>query len=186
MLFNHAESALDQKLFDECFRKYYQLLCYFAFNHLKDKDMAEDIVQSVFLSLLNDKRSFDSEPHQKYFLYKSVRNACLNELKLRSIHQDILDQMKPDEAEVEEDPDLFQAMVRAEVYGEIMSAIESLPKECGKVFKMAYIQNYGNQEIAEMLSISINTVKVQKNKAKKRLRELLKDLYPLVFLFLKI
>jgi RNA polymerase sigma factor, sigma-70 family/RNA polymerase sigma-70 factor, Bacteroides expansion family 1 len=176
----------DIKLFDECFRRYYQPLCYFAFNILKDNDPAEDVVQNVFLNLLKEQRRFQDEVHLKHFLYLSVRNACFNELKRNSLHTEILDAIEPENTEAEEDAYFFQNVVRAEVYNEIMKAIESLPTECSKIFRMAYVNNYDNQEIAERLSISVNTVKVQKNRAKKRLRLLLKDLYPLVYVILKI
>ena len=53
-----------------------------------------------------------------------------------------------------------------------------------KDFKLAYVEGFSNDEIATQLSISVNTVKAQKNKAKIQLREKLKGLYPvLLFLF---
>lgn len=75
-------------------------------------------------------------------------------------------------------------VVRAEVYQEIMEAIQELPTECGRVFKLAYVDGFSNEEIATQLSISVNTVKVQKNKAKILLREKLKGLYPVMLLLL--
>ncbi|MDP4278499.1 MAG: RNA polymerase sigma-70 factor [Bacteroidota bacterium] len=184
MIFNKEKTDFYDRLFDDCFRQYYQPLSYFAYTYLNDKDLAEDVVQTVFFNILKERKSFEDDSFHKHYLYKSVRNACLNELKRLSIHSDVVDRIKTEDVDPEEDADFFQAVVRAEVYREIMDAIESLPVACGQVFKMAYIQNYDNQEIADLLSISINTVKVQKNNAKKRLRFLLKDLYPLVFLFL--
>ena len=65
-----------------------------------------------------------------------------------------------------------------------MQAIQELPTECGRVFKLAYVDGFSNDEIATQLSISVNTVKAQKNKAKIQLREKLKGLYPILFLFL--
>jgi len=174
----------DKRQFDVVFRQLYQPLCYFAFNYLKDRDLAEDVVQGVFLNLLNLDQTYESGNHLKQYLYKSVRNACLNEINRLSIHEEIIDKIKPDEYQADNEADFFQTVVRAEVYREIIDAIESLPKECKRIFKMAYIENLDNQEISDKLAISINTVKSQKNNAKKRLRIILKDIYPLVFFVL--
>lgn len=84
----------------------------------------------------------------------------------------------------ESDFDIFQSIVRTEVYKEILDAVNQLPERCGEIFKLAYIEQMTNNEIAKLLSISVNTVKAQKNNAKKLLREHLKHLYPIVvFLF---
>ena len=83
-----------------------------------------------------------------------------------------------------ESPDLFHGIVRAEIYDMILKAVDELPTECGRVFRMAYLDGLENEEIAVRLGISINTVKSQKNKAKTQLREILKDLYPAALLFL--
>ena len=42
-----------QEVFDSYFRRYYQILCYFACHYLKEQDEAEDVVQDVFMKLLN-------------------------------------------------------------------------------------------------------------------------------------
>ncbi len=170
--------------FERNFRLLYQPLAYFAYNYLQNKEMAEDIVQNAFLKLWSEAGSFESEAHLKRYLYKMVKNDCLNELKAASIHSEILDTLSKDSTE--EDAGFFEAVVRAEIYGEIMRAIDTLPAECGKIFRMAYIDHLDNSTIAEQLSISINTVKVQKNKAKKRLREQLQDIYPLLLLFFPV
>ncbi len=53
-----------------------------------------------------------------------------------------------------------------------------------KDFKLAYVEGFSNDEIATQLSISVNTVKAQKNKAKIQLREKLKGVYPVLLFFI--
>ena len=48
--------------------------------------------------------------------------------------------------------------------GEIYRAIDELPSECGRVFRLG-LEGLSNQEIADTLSISVNTVKTQKQRA---------------------
>ena len=61
-----------------------------------------------------------------------------------------------------------------------------LPEECRKVFDLCYFQGMDNTQAAEALGVSVNTVKTQKARGKKILRENLKDLYPLLLLFLDL
>lgn len=167
--------------FNDCFRRYYRTLCYFALRYVGDAEKAEDIVQEVFIRLLEGEMTFGDEEHLKRYLYKAVRNACLNQIKLTGIRSDILEKIQEDQET--EAPDFFHGIVRAEIYRQIMEAVDQLPVECGKVFRLAYVDGIENEKIAEQLNLSINTVKSQKNKAKIQLREKLQGLYPLALLF---
>ncbi len=184
MLGDRKINIRQKEVFDKCFRGYYQTLCYFAYNYLKGQEEAEDVVQEVFVKLLDATESFDDEEHLKHYLYKAVRNACLNQIKLSGIRSEILNNIQKNT--LPDENDFFCSVVRAEVYGEIMAAISELPNECGRVFKLAYVEGFSNEEVAEQLSISVNTVKSQKNKAKIQLREKLKGLYPVLLLILNI
>lgn len=181
-----SSASFGESYFETNFLQHYRPLSYFAYQFLGDRSLAEDVVQNVFLKLLDEKPTLKGDDHLKHYLYKSVRNTCLNQMRQDHLHAEILDSLKPLEAEENDDPDFLQSVVRAEVYREIMDAIDQLPTECSRVFKMAYLSNLDNDEIAESLSISVNTVKSQKVKAKKRLRENLKDLYPLIFLMIQV
>lgn len=174
----------ERRVFDSYFRLHYQSLCYFAYNYLKDLESAEDVVQEVFMKLLDWNEGFDNEEHLKHYLYKSVRNGCLNHIKLTGIRSDILEKMQ--KGAPDDENNFFTNVVRAEVYQEIMGAIQELPTECGRVFKLAYVEGFSNDEIAAQLAISVNTVKAQKNKAKIQLREKLKGLYPVLLLALSL
>lgn len=167
--------------FDDCFRHHYHVLCYFAMRYLKDAAKAEDVVQDIFMKLLEINREFEDEESVVRFLYVATRNACLNRIKLDGIHSVVLQKARSEEESQEDE--FFARVVRAEVYREIMAAIEELPRECSKVFRLAYVEGLDNENVAKYLGISVNTVKVQKNRAKIQLRERLKGLYPLLFLF---
>ena len=49
------------KTFSDCFRSYYQPLCYFASGYVKDSEKAEDVVQDVFVRLLEQPQQFVGE-----------------------------------------------------------------------------------------------------------------------------
>ncbi len=77
-----------------------------------------------------------------------------------------------------------RAIVRAEIIRMVRDAIDSLPPRYRQVFRMAYIDKMKSEDISEALGISLNTVKVIRQRSKVRMRELLKDFYPLLFIFI--
>ena len=174
----------NKEVFDNYFRRYYQTLCYFVYKNLQLQKESEDIVQEVFIKLLNFPETFENEEHLKHYLYKAVRNSYLNYVRQVKIRTSILEVVQKNK--LEDENNFFAGIVRAEIYNEIIQAIKELPVECGRVFRLAYLEGLTNDEISTHLKISVNTVKVHKNKAKILLREKLKGLYPLLFFLLKL
>ncbi len=83
-----------------------------------------------------------------------------------------------------DDFNFLAEQMEAEILWELFSKIEELPSECRKVFRMSYIDDMTNQEIADKLGISVNTVKSQKARAKNILKSSLKDLFSVLFIYL--
>ena len=71
----------DNGLFERCFRDNYQALCFYASGILKDDVASEDVVQEVFVRLLNINKDFDSYNHLKHYLYVAVHNLCIDRSK---------------------------------------------------------------------------------------------------------
>lgn len=167
---------------ERVFKEYYSSLCYFASKYLQDEEMVEDVVQDVFITLLEKKTLFQTEIHLKNFLYLSVRNACLNHI--RNTHSK--DRYLASLSREEETENFEENIILTEVHQELAVAVSSLPEECRKVFDLCYFQGLDNEKAAMELGLSINTVKAQKARGKKILKENLKNIFPMVLLFLNI
>ena len=83
------------------------------------------------------------------------------------------------EDELVEDAYFFHS-VETSLFEEIFKAIEELPVECCRIFKMSYLENMDVHRISEELQISESTVKTQRQRAKKYLRQRLKNLYAIM------
>lgn len=167
---------------EKLFRKYYQPLCYFADGLLLDSDLSEETVQDAFVRIISSRTEFENEKHFRSYVYATVRNACLAVIadRQRSVRADI------EESETVIAPESDSSdydVVRAEIIRMIREAIDSLSPRYRQVFVMAYVDGMKNEEIAEALGISLNTVKVIRQRSKARMREMLKDLFPLIFIF---
>lgn len=163
----------------QLFNTLYPALCLFANRILKDFNESEDIVQSVFTSLLTKKITISKATSIKSYFYSSVYNACMNHLKHQAY---ITEKMKKFEQEIYEEDNYLLNCIESEVMEEIFQTIERLPNECRKVFKLSYIEGMEICKVAETLHISENTVKTQRLRARKFLKENLKDLFPLIAL----
>ncbi|HNU14548.1 MAG TPA: RNA polymerase sigma-70 factor [Chitinophagaceae bacterium] len=152
---------------EQLFQTYYARLCYYAIRFTGNKEVAEDIVQEVFLNFWKKKLRFNNESQAKTYLYTSIKNACLN----ISRHQQVVSKFNSNQNDATiEDAKALENMIRSEVLGEIHAAIEKLPEGCRQVLKLAFFESLKNEEIASHLGISVNTVKTQKARALQLLR----------------
>lgn len=154
--------------FGHFYNRFYTPLHYFARKIMDDPVVAEDVVADCFLKLWQKHEQFDSEDHIKNFLYLTAKNACLN-LREHERHTRKLTSALPDII-FEEDFALNQ-VIRTELYWSVYNAIERLPAECSRIFKMSFLEEMKNQEIADKLGLSIKTVKNQKARAIHLLRK---------------
>ncbi len=168
-------SAGDRNAFEALFRLYYRPLCAFAMGYLKDADQAEDLVQDLFFRLWLDRGKLNISTSAKAYLYTAVRNRCLNALrsgaKVRALNEEVDDRLQDDERTEDE---------HAERIARVQAAVEALPVERRKVFKLSRYEGLKYHEIAERLGISVKTVENQMGMALKTLRKDLADLVPLL------
>ncbi|MFZ1688455.1 MAG: RNA polymerase sigma-70 factor [Flavobacteriales bacterium] len=163
----------DRTAFEELFRTHYRPLCAFGNSYLKDRDRSEDLVQELFVKLWNERERLAVNTSLKSYLFAAVRNRCLNEVskvvRMRPLNEDVHD--APDETGRDEEEHTWRS-------ARVQAAIEALPEERRKVFKLSRNEGLKYQEIAQHLGISVKTVENQMGKALKTLREELADLVP--------
>jgi len=163
----------DPNSLNALFKMYYAPLCLFAERMIKDRPAAEDIVGEAFVKLWNRHRDFENQQNIKAFLYITTRNACLNMLK--QMQRESLSKKQLAYLSGDKEGFILNDIIRNEVLAQISSEIENLPEQCKKIFKMSYFEGRKNQEIAEMLEISVHTVKNQKARAIQLLKVKLPD-----------
>jgi RNA polymerase sigma-70 factor (family 1) len=163
----------DPNSLNALFRMYYAPLCLFAERMIKDRPAAEDIVGEAFVKLWHRHRDFENQQNIKAFLYITTRNACLNMLK--QMQRESLSKKQLAYLSADKEGFILNDMIRNEVLAQISSEIENLPEQCKKIFKMSYFEGRKNQEIAEILDISVHTVKNQKARAIQLLKVKLPD-----------
>jgi len=174
---------MDIDEFKVIYKSLYPSLCLFAKNYLSDLQTSKDAVQEVFIRVWEKDVNFSNENAAKGYLYTAVKNKCLDILKSKYVR--VIDvQYDLEEFELlESDRFFYKEVVRTETSYLIEKAMNSLPYRCSQIIKLS-LKNYTNQEIADSLSLSINTVKAQKKIAYKKMRPLLKEYYHVLALIL--
>ena len=172
----------DITAFEMFFRTYYQPLCNYAYSFIHDKDEAEEIVQSTFLSVWEKRDSLEIRTSLKSYLYTMVRNTSLNVIKHEKIKQKYVGEALALEERSHEG--VAQAVISSELEERIQQAIQVLPEQCRMVFKLSRFEELKYAEIAEELGISIKTVENHMGKALKIMREQLKDYLPILIVFM--
>lgn len=167
--------------FEYLFNEHYSRLCSYAYNFLKEKDGSEEIVQEVFFKLWIKRNEITIESSLESYLYRAVRNACLNLIKhinIREKYKEYNQETIEYDEQVDKDP-----MNASELELKIRASIDLLPEQRKKIFILSRYEQLKYKEIAEQLGISVKTVENQMGKALKFLREELAEYLPLIVLF---
>lgn len=148
----------DEKAFEYLFHHYYNQIYTFVLNTLFNKTFAEDIAQSVFISLWEKREMIDPEANIAPLLYTIARNHVYRQteqLLLKYRYEQYQQENMYESTDIEED-------VNSRFLENILSGfIEKLPSERRRIFLMSRKENLSNKEIASRLDISEKTVETQ-------------------------
>ena len=172
-----------ENAFEMIFKTFYKPLCSYAHSFLSDRDEAEEVVQATFISVWEKKSIIEIQTSLKAYLYRMVRNSCLNVIKHEKVKQQhAAYEMAGGEPTHEA---VAQAVLSSELEIKIYEAMKVLPEQCRIVFQLSRLEELKYAEIAEQLSISIKTVENHMGKALKIMRGQLKEYLPLFLIFMK-
>lgn len=165
-IFIKGLKSRDSRIFARLFEKYHPEMFRFAETYVFGSDVAEDIVQEVFIKLWESK-NIKIERSLKSYLFLMVRNRCIDHLRRLQVEDKKKKKML--EAQILSDStDIEFDEVTSNI---IKKAINELPDQCRQVYQMSIYDSKKYSEIANELDISVDAVKVQMFRARKYLRE---------------
>ena len=165
----------DSAAFDEIFRTWYGPLVGTAERMLRDRAVAEELVQDVMLELWRRRETLAADGSVQAYLFQATRNRVLNHLRHLKIEQ----RSEPDvRGESSSTPHADAVLVEEELDVAVQRAVQSLPDRCREVFELSRVHGLKYAEIARQLGISVKTVEAQMGKALRTLRERLAPWLP--------
>jgi len=164
----------------------YSLLCSIAYEYIKDTFIAITIVDDLIFHIWEKRDSITITISLQNYLVRSVRNRCINYLNLEREKKEVsfsntnfLDKKKLYDSENVDYP--LATLLENELENKIYESIENLPQDCKKVFKMSRFEEKSYDQIANELSLSVNTVKYHMKNALSRLSRDLSKYLLIVF-----
>ena len=165
----------DASAFDTIFRTWYGPLVGTAERMLRDRAVAEELVQDVMLELWRRRESLAADGSPQAYLFQATRNRVLNHLRHLKIEQRSEPEIRGEGSSA---PQADSALVHEELDVAVQQAVQSLPDRCREVFELSRVHGLKYAEIAKALGISVKTVEAQMGKALRTLRERLAPWLP--------
>ena len=170
--------------FEHIYKEYSKPMYLYALSFLVSEEEAEDAIQEVFINFWKDNtyQKIQNEVTKTY-LFRSVKNNCLNRLKKKDVLRDRLDLFREDVAEEE------MMMWNDTLIQEVGTAIEEMPEQTREIIQGVFFREMKYQEVADYLGISINTVKTLLKNGMRHLRERFAervDLFLIIVLIKKV
>jgi len=173
-----------QEAFLELVERYTEKVQRLAMRITRSEQDAEDVVQEVFITLYTKIKSFQGKSAFSSWLFRVTSNAAFMKLRSRRKHaassyEEMVEVGAPinNVRERSDASDVDYLSVRHELRSFINQAIEGLPSEYRYIFVLRDVDGLSNQEVGEVLGITVPAVKSRLHRARLMLRKKLSRYY---------
>lgn len=184
----HTDSSIlkrlhedDESALTELYCNYWQYLYITSYNILQNKQLSEDIVQEVFISIWKRRKDLEIKTSIKSYLNACVRYQVFSQIKKnkKMLRVDLFDSIEQRIQYTSPETKI----IYKELVQQMNHVVDSLPKKCKRVYQLSRNENLSNLEIATELHISIKTVESHITKALRILKTSIGVLLVLIFCF---
>lgn len=177
----------DEVLYKTVFTELQPVLVSYAKEYVIDTDMASNLVQEAFLNLWEKRNNIKEGTVLNAYLYKTVRNNCLNYLR----HLKVADRYAGQVNEVSLNYEALrdksaERLLEAEILDRLHKAVDMMTPQCRNVFVLSRFEGKSYKEIAQELGVAEKTVENQMGKALKVARKELQEFLPITMLLYNI
>lgn len=161
-------------VFEELYSKYHQDVFQFLIYTVRSRQLAEDLVQEVYIRVLKSHKNFEGKSSEKTWLFSIAKNVAIDHFrkqkgwKGRILEKFDWSQPIKDEKEIPEEV----AMQKAEIL-DLYKCIEKCTTDQRMVITMRYIQDLSIAETAEVLDWTESKVKTTQHRAINALKKMM-------------
>jgi len=162
--------AGDQEAHFKLYKLYSRAMYNVGYRITGNEEDAEDVLQEAFISAFRNLNSYRGDSSFGSWIKKIVINKAINHLKKRK--WEVMPENEEFDVPAEEPAPEYLPELQVET---VQKAIVQLPDGYRSVLSLYLLEGYDHQEIAEIMGITESTSKSQLNRAKSKLRELLRN-----------
>ncbi len=171
----HQLKQGNQLAFTNLYKMYSAQAFSLAFKYLCNKELAEDAVQNLFMKIWLKREELEEDRPLNRFLFTILKNDLLNILRDSKSNIFVLDDCLEFLNYLDGEPDSAQQEIDREQLDMIREAVGKLSPQRRKIFSMKVSGKYTNQEIADQLGLSLNTIKFQYSQALKQVKSFVRE-----------
>ncbi len=145
----------------------------FAMRMMRDAAEAEDVVQEVMIRLWMRKEALAGFRSIEAFAMTIARNLCLDRLKRAGSRTEELNERHT----VRHVRTPYEEMESTDSYNKIRELIDDLPDQQRMIIHLRDVEGYEYEEIADITGLTENTIRVNLSRARKKIREAMKNKY---------
>jgi RNA polymerase sigma-70 factor (ECF subfamily) len=166
---------MEKHNFEEVFDTYEKPVYNYVLRMVKNEQLAEDLTQDIFIKIYNNLANFRGDAKLSTWIYKIASNTYLDHFRTathkREKQTEYLDEDGELNIEAKEKILLIdEQIVESELNTCVHDYVNNLPEDYRSVIVLHDLQGFKNREIAEILGISLETVKIRLHRARKKFR----------------
>ena len=173
---------MSERNFPDIYGEFYPKITHYLTRLVGDNE-AEDVAQVVFEKVSNSLSDFKGESKISTWIFKIATNAGLDRLKSSSFKRTSSGPLAPVPLQTVENLDLAfnkpvspdQEIIRDEMSECVREFVDRLPTDYRTVLILNELEGFTNNEIAEILQLSLDATKIRLHRARARLKEELKS-----------
>lgn len=171
----------DKNAINQLYARYSERLYRFAIGYLKSEAETLDVVQEVFIRLWDKRATIKAETNIESYLFTIAKNTIISTFRKKASEKEYLEYLKV--KVVKNSSDTSEQVDYNFLSEQVQELIAQLPKQRQRIYILSKEKGFTNRAIADELKISIKTVEDHITKARRFLKENLKEYGILAILF---
>ncbi|REE24342.1 RNA polymerase sigma factor [Winogradskyella pacifica] len=170
-----AISQGDTKAYAQLVDHYKDMVFSLALSMLKHREEAEEVAQDTFIKVFRSLNRFKGDSKFSTWIYRVTYNTCLDRIKKNKKHYNDVEIDTFTFNKISTIDNALDLMIKEEKSVLIKKCIDKLPEETSTLLMLFYFEDLSLDEIAMIVNIETNTVKVKLFRARKKLAVILEQ-----------
>jgi RNA polymerase sigma-70 factor (family 1) len=159
----------EEKAFEQLYHLYSLRLYGFLLKLVKDEEIAQDLLQDVFIKIWNKRETIDPEKTFRSYLFRIAENNVIDFFRKAACDKKL--QSKLTAACTEIYSHIEETIYSREHTSMLNQAVNQLPPQCRLVFTLCKLEGKSYKEVSQILGISVATISNHLQKASRSIRQ---------------